>query len=81
MEMNVPEVHYFRHAVPMLVHCGTAALNTDAELSVRNDLGPSLQEMLGGEGEELVRPRQDLCCLQKLLHVKRCAVKMEGNTR
>ena len=56
MEMNVPEVHYFRHTVPMLVHCGTATLNTDAELSVWNDLGPSLQEMLGGEGEELVRP-------------------------
>ena len=61
----------------MLSHQGIAALYADAHLSVRDDLGPSLQDVPGGEREEVVRPTQDLRCLEKLVRVKWRTVKTD----
>ena len=77
MKVNFPEVEYVRHATPMLSHQGAAALYADAHLSVRDDLGPGLQDVPGGEREEVVRPTQDLRCLEKLVRVEWRTVKTD----
>ena len=45
--------------------------------SVRDDLGSGLQDVPGGEREEVVRPTQDLRCLEKLVRVEWRTVKTD----